>query len=280
MPIKKSVGEEIFTASREQKYLREYAHIATLMGLIHDLLKEFSCLHFSLIDPENQTSKKAGEHAHVCQQYGTHAIMVGGSTVSKREKVHSTVKEIKKKVHIPVILFPNSAVAISRNADYVFFMELLNSLEYRYRGGEQLKGALLIKKWGIIPISMGYIVVSTSTKPTTLEKRTQLDAIHQQDIEKAVKYAVYAEMRGMSCVYLEAGSNAEFPVATNMVHAVSTAINIPVIVGGGIKTADIAQEKIDAGARVIVNGTATEKNMTLIKEIIGRIGHTSHSPQK
>lgn len=268
------------TFSREQKYLREYVHIVTLMGLIHELLKEKPCLHFSLIDPENQTAHKAGEHAHVCQQYGTHAIMVGGSTVSERQKVHDTVKEIKKKVHIPVILFPNSAVAISRNADYVFFMELLNSLEYKYRGGEQLEGALQIKKWGIIPISMGYIVVSTSTKPTTLEKRTQLDAIHQKDIDKAVKYAVYAEMRGMSCVYLEAGSNAEYPVATNMVHEVSTAIDIPVIVGGGIKTADMAQEKIDAGAKVIVNGTATEKNIKLIKEIIGRIGHEYHSPQK
>ena len=255
-------------------------HIATLMDLIHELLNTFSCLHFSLIDPENQTPKKAGEHARVCQQYGTHTIMVGGSTVSKRQKVHETVKEIKKKLHIPVILFPNSAVAISRNADYVFFMELLNSLEYRYRGGEQLEGALLIKKWGIIPISMGYIVISTSTTPTTLEKRTQLDTIHQQDIEKAVKYAVYAEMRGMSCVYLEAGSNAEYPVATNMVHAVSTAIDIPVIVGGGIKTADMAQEIIDAGAKVIVNGTATEKNIQLIQQIIKRIGHASPSSQK
>lgn len=280
MAIKKSVGEEILTHSSEQKYLREYVYIATLMGLINELLKKFSFLHFSLVDPENQTPRKAGEHALVCQQYGTHAIMVGGSTVSKRQKVYDTIKEIKKKVHIPVILFPNSAVAISKNADYVFFMELLNSLEYRYRGGEQLEGALLIKKWGILPISMGYIVVSTSTKPTTLEKRTQLDTISQKDTEKAVKYAVYAEMRGMSCVYLEAGSNAERPVATRMVHAVSTAIDIPVIVGGGIKTADIAKEKIEAGARVIVNGTATEKNIKLIKEIIGRIEQVSYPSQK
>jgi putative glycerol-1-phosphate prenyltransferase len=131
-----------------------------------------------------------------------------------------------------------------------------------------------------MPISMGYIVVSTSTKPTTLEKRTHLDAIHQKDIEKAVKYAVYAEMRGMSCVYLEAGSNAEYPVATNIVHAVSTAIDIPVIAGGGIKTADMAQEIIDAGAKVIVNGTATEKNIQLIQQIIKRIGHASPSSQK
>jgi phosphoglycerol geranylgeranyltransferase len=174
-------------------------------------------------------------------------------------------------VYIPVILFPNAARAISNNADYVFFMELLNSLEYKYRGGEQLEGALLIKKWDIIPISMGYIVISTSKTPTTLETRTQLDTIHQEDVDKAVKYAVYAEMRGMSCVYLEAGSNAEYPVSTHMVHSVSSAIDIPVIVGGGIKTADMAQEKIDAGARVIVNGTATEKNIKLIKEIILRI---------
>ena len=241
------------------------------MGLIGDLLKIYSCLHFSLIDPENQTPLQAGERATLCQEYGTNAIMVGGSTVTKRQKVFGTIEEIKKKISIPIILFPNSAVAISRNADYVFFMELLNSLDYRYRGGEQLQGAILIKKWGIQPISMGYIVVSTSTKPTTLETKTKLDRIDQDDIEKAMKYAVYAEMRGMSCVYLEAGSNPEYPVGIEMIKAVREAITIPLIVGGGIRNPTLAKQRIEAGADVIVNGTATEKNIRLIKDIIQKI---------
>lgn len=237
------------------------------MGLIEELLKLHRCLHFSLIDPENQMPREAGNRARLCQEFGTNAIMVGGSTVTQRQKVFDTVREIKKQVRIPVILFPNSAIAISQNADYIFFMELLNSLDYRHRGGEQLEGALLIKKWGIKPIPMGYIVISTSTHPTTLETRTNLDRITRDEIEKTVKYAVYAELRGMSCVYLEAGSNAEHPVGIKMIQTVRQAIALPIIVGGGIKTASMAKERIEAGANVIVNGTATEKNIQLIKEI-------------
>jgi phosphoglycerol geranylgeranyltransferase len=242
------------------------------MVLIDELLKQHKCLHFSLIDPENQTARKAGIRAGLCQRYGTNAIMVGGSTVTEQQRVYDTVNEIKKNTDLPVILFPNSARAISKNADYIFFMELLNSKELRYRGEEQRKGVTIIKKWKIKPISMGYIVVSTSKNPTTIEQQTRLDRVGPTDAEKAVSYSLYAEMRGMSCVYLEAGSNAEKPVPNKMIEAVKESIEIPLIVGGGINDAGIAREKIDAGADVIVNGTATESNIRLIGEIIREIG--------
>ena len=114
-------------------------------------------------------------------------------------------------------------------------------------------------------------MISTSAKPTTLETRTKLDRITSDDSDKAVKYAVYAEMRGMSCVYLEAGSNPDYPVGVNTVQAVRHAIDIPLIIGGGIHTPSLAKERVEAGANVIVNGTATEKNIMVIREIIKKI---------
>lgn len=242
------------------------------MTILDQLLKKYRKAHFSLIDPDKQEPEEAGKRAGICENYGTNAIMTGGSTVRDRKSVYDTIEAIKKNVRIPVILFPNSAESISENADYIFFMSLLNSRDERFLIREQVKGASLVKRWGIEPISMAYIVVSTSEKPTMVETVAKLDRIGANDIEKAVDYALTAEYLGMDCVYLEAGSGAEKPVPNEMIRAVRKEVDIPIIVGGGIKSADIAKEKVDSGADVIVNGTATEENLEVIREIIRGIG--------
>jgi len=241
------------------------------MSLITELLSHNKKLHFSLIDPDKQTPEEAGKRAKICVQYGTNAIMIGGTTVQSRKIVYDTIQSIKQHVKVPTILFPNSADSVSENADYIFFMKLLNSKEDKYQISEQVRGAPLVKKWNIIPIPMAYLVISTSKKPTTVEKNVKLHRIQQDDIKKAVDYALYAEMTGMQCIYLEAGSDAEFPVPNDMLIAIRKEITIPIIVGGGIKNASIAKQKVDAGADIIVNGTATEGNIHVIKDIIQTI---------
>jgi len=241
------------------------------MNIIEELLQKYKKLHFSLIDPDKQTPEEAGERAKICAKYGTNAIMIGGTTIKERKTVYNTVKAIKKAAKVPTILFPNSADAISENADYIFFMKLLNSKENKYQISEQVRGAPLVKKWNITPIPTGYIVISTSKKPTTVEKNVKLHKIQIDDIKKAVEYAIYAEMTGMSCIYLEAGSDAERPVSNEMLKAIRSEIKIPIIVGGGIKNASTAKEKVDAGADIIVNGTATEENIRVIEDIIHTI---------
>lgn len=241
------------------------------MNIIEELLQNYKKLHFSLIDPDKQTPEEAGKRAEICAKYGTNAIMIGGTTVKDRKIVYDTIKSIKERVKVPTILFPNSADAVSENADYIFFMKLLNSKEDKYQISEQVRGAPLVKKWEIIPIPMGYIVISTSKKPTTIEKNVKLHKIQIDDIKKAVDYSLYAEMTGMSCIYLEAGSDAERPISNEMLKAIRSEINIPIIVGGGIKNSSTAKEKVDAGADIIVNGTATEGNIRIIEDIIQTI---------
>ena len=242
---------------------------------MHKLLQKNKKIHFSLIDRDTQDPKEAGRIAKVCKNYGTNAIMVGGSTIKNRKIMFDTVEAIKKNVKLPVILFPNSANSISENLDYIFFMMLLNSKEMKYITGEQFKGAPLVKKWGIEPISMGYIIISTSKKPTTVEKHVKLDKIHSNDIDKAVDYACRVELLGMSCIYMDAGSGAEKPISNEMIKAVDNAIDIPIIIGGGIRNGDTAKEKTDAGADAIVTGTVIEKNMENIEDIIKKIHNSS-----
>jgi len=63
---------------------------------------------------------------------------------------------------------------------------------------------------------------------------------------------------GMKLVYLEAGSGAEKHVPEEMVSAVKRTVEIPVIVGGGIRSGDDAFRVAKAGADIIVTGTAIE----------------------
>ena len=241
-----------------------------------ELMKERK-LHFSLIDPDKQPPSIAGDLAKKCEEYGSDAIMVGGSTVPDRQTAYRTIEEVKKNSRLPVIIFPNSANTIAENADYIFFMDLLNSPALEYKREQHMKGAKLVKKWGIKPIPMGYMVISTSSKPTTVETKIELDVIRGVDIEKAVEYAIYAECMGMQCIYLDAGSNPEKPVPDEMIKEVRKAVEIPIIVGGGIKSADVAIKKIEAGADVIVTGSIIEENIEELRKIIEAIHSASSS---
>jgi phosphoglycerol geranylgeranyltransferase len=249
------------------------------MNLIDELLKKYNKIHFSLIDPDTQSPEEAGEIAKACGEYGTNAIMVGGSTVNNRKMVYDTIEAIKQNVKLPVILFPNSAESISKNIDYILFLRLLNSTESQHHGKIQAKGAPLVKKWDIQPISTGYVIVSTSKKSTTVEQHVKLDIVRIDDVEKAVEYALWAEMLGMSCVYFDAGSGAEKPISNEMIQAIRSNISIPLIVGGGIRDGDTAKEKIDAGADAIVNGTIVEQDMKRIEDIVKKIESSTHDEE-
>ena len=224
-------------------------------------------MHFTLIDPEKQAPAEAGRLAKFAESCGSDAIMVGGSTASGKA-TDDAVRAIKAASKLPVILFPSTAEGVSVRADYLFFMMLMNSTNRRFLVGEQVKAAPQLAKAGVKPIPMGYIVVSTSRKPTAVEKVGEVDAIREGDVEKAVAYALTAQYYGMSCVYLEAGSGAEKPVPDAMVSAVKKALDIPLIVGGGIRDANTAEAKIRAGADVVVTGTIAEDDKSKLAEII------------
>ena len=182
--------------------------------------------------------------------------------------VDETVRSIKDACSLPVILFPATASGVSPRADYIFWMMLMNSSNRRFLVGEQAKAAVPLSKTKILPISMGYIVVSTSSRPTAVERVGEVERISEDDVDKAVSYALTAQYFGMECVYLEAGSGAEKPVSDAMVRAVRKALSVPIIVGGGIRDAGTARTKVAAGADIIVTGTVVERNPEIVRDII------------
>lgn len=228
-------------------------------------------LHFSLIDPDKQEPNIAGEMARAAEEAGTSAIMVGGSTIVSQVQVDECVKAIKEECNLPVILFPSGAKYLSKYADAVFFMSLLNSRNLDYVIREHVKGAPFVKQSGLEPISMGYVIVEPGM---TAGRLGQCDLIKRDDIKTAVGYALAAQYLGMQFFYLEAGSGAKDPVPNEMVRAVKENIDIPLLVGGGIRDTKTAREKARAGADIIVTGTKLEQEKNLkqaLKDLIEAI---------
>ncbi len=231
-------------------------------------------LHLTLLDPNKQSAKAAAEMAGQASDAGTDGIMIGGSTGISREAFDQTICAIKDQISLPVIIFPTNANSLSENADAVFFMSLLNSKNIKFITREQFHGARFVKQTGLETISMGYIVVSPGMM---VGKVGEAELVEREDLETAVNYSLIAQYFGMKLVYLEAGSGAPEPVPSQMIKTVKGSIDIPLVVGGGIRRPDVAVEVAKSGADIIVTGTVVEDSAnirTTLEELIHSIKHT------
>ncbi|MCD6557447.1 MAG: geranylgeranylglyceryl/heptaprenylglyceryl phosphate synthase [Candidatus Aenigmarchaeota archaeon] len=216
-------------------------------------------LHFSLIDPDplKQDINDVASKIRILEKLGTDAIMIGGSTNIVSSILDDVVGTVKENCSLPVILFPGNTSGISRQADAIFFMSLLNSRNPYWIVGAQVLGAPLVKRFGIEPISMGYLVIEPGG---TVSFVGDAKPLPRSKPKLVAAYALAAQYLGMSLVYLEAGSGVEEPISPEIIKTVKSAIDIPLIVGGGMKTADAVTASLEAGADIIVTGTACESD--------------------
>ena len=222
----------------------------------------------TLLDPDKQSSEEAGALSSEAATAGTDAIMVGGSTGVTQDKVDNTVLAIKEAAKLPVILFPASAANLSPHADALYFMSLLNSRDPRLIIGEQRLAAPIVRAWGLETIPMAYLVIEPGMRAGQIG---DAELISRKNPIVAVQYALAAQFLGMKLVYLEAGSGAPEPVPERVIRAVRDAIDIPVVVGGGIRTAEAATAVIRGGADIVVTGTIIEEARE--EEALRRIIH-------
>ncbi len=228
-------------------------------------------LYWVLLDPDDFSDGEAAKIAQEAQVAGVDGFLIGGSLL-KTNHLDSFITSVKKDVDIPVILFPGDATQISAAADAILFLSLVSGRNPMNLIGEQVKGAPLIKECGIEPISTAYMLIESGAV-TSVEFMSNTRPLPRSKPMIAAVHALAAQYMGMRTIYLEAGSGASKPVPNEMVSMVREYVDIPVIVGGGIRNADTALEKIDAGADIIVTGNLLHaKNGTeTMKEIAGAI---------
>lgn len=235
-----------------------------LSELLRELQSEGKKALSLLIDPDKQTPDTLSELLKITNNKpGPNFIFVGGSIVFNG--IDETVLRIKKLTNIPVYLFPGSAFQVSNHVDGIMLLSLISGRNPEFLIGNHVLAAPKIKKSGVDVFPTGYLLVDSGTN-TSVAYMSNTVPIPYNKTDIAVATAMAGELLGLHAIYLEAGSGAQKPVSLEMINAVRSSINIPLIVGGGINTNEQLKQILDAGADMVVIGTATENNPQRISD--------------
>ena len=221
-----------------------------------------SALLFVLIDSEASNINSAVNLAKEVEKLGASAILVGGSSATDQIEMAELVKNLKKTIKIPIILFPGNITGVVPYADAILFSSLMNSENPYFISQAQALGAPSVKKFGLEPLPTAYLVIGEGTSAWFVGAAR---GIPFDKPKIAAAYSLAAQFFGMRFVYLEAGSGATSNVKPEMVKEVRKVFDGILIVGGGIKDSKTAKTLVNAGADVLVIGTLLEKKGSLQK---------------
>jgi phosphoglycerol geranylgeranyltransferase len=237
---------------------------------VHKQLEKAKPGVLALFDPDRMsldTVRSVTEF--VCEQ-GVAGILIGSSLLVSPH-FGAFVAAVKKTTDKPVIIFPGCSHQVCSAADAIFFLSLLSGRNPNYLVGEQVKAVFAIRECGLEVIPVGYMLIESGSY-TAVEFVSDTKPIPRNKSEIAVAHALTGEYFGMKYIYLEAGSGAREHVPPDMVRDVKMTVSIPLIVGGGIRTAHAAQQILENGADYVVLGSIIEQSKEQFKEIMRSLG--------
>ncbi|MEP5339408.1 MAG: geranylgeranylglyceryl/heptaprenylglyceryl phosphate synthase [Algibacter sp.] len=218
-----------------------------------------------LIDPDKFSIENTSPFFEkVNASIATH-VFVGGSIVDDH-KTDILVSEIKKQTSLPIVLFPGGITQITNKADALLFLSLLSGRNPEYLIGKHIEAVSKLNKTNLEVIPTGYILIE-SGKVTAVEKVTETKPMPRNNIQNIVDTAKAGQLLGMELIYLEAGSGAKEPLTEAIISQVKKELNIPLVVGGGIKTKKQLENAYNSGADVVVIGTAFENDESFFNEL-------------
>jgi geranylgeranylglyceryl phosphate synthase family protein len=218
-----------------------------------------------LIDPDKVDGNHLPELINRCVDSNVDYIFVGGSLLTKGN-LHSTIEAIKSLCSIPVLIFPGSHQQIEPNADALLLLSLISGRNPELLIGQHVIAAPFIKKSGLEVLPTGYLLIESGTQ-TTVQYISNTTPLPSNKPEISACTALAGELLGMKLIFAEAGSGALNAVPEKIIKAIRDVISVPLIVGGGIRTAEQARKSCDAGADIIVVGNILEKEPELVNEI-------------
>lgn len=224
-----------------------------------------------LIDPDKYDRQGLEMLVLAARDNKVDLILVGGSLLAF-DHLDETLQTIKANSEIPLVLFPGSILQINDKADAVLLLSLISGRNADLLIGKHVIAAPYLKKSRLEILSTGYMLVESGPMTTAQYISNTLPIPRSKD-DIAVCTAMAGEMLGLRLIYMDAGSGAEMPIPASMIRKVKDSISIPLIVGGGIRSAEQALASCSAGADMIVVGNAIEKDPSCLKEI----AHAVHS---
>jgi len=222
-----------------------------------------------LIDPDKLVESKLKIQIQYAEKAKVDFIFLGGSLISNNG-IDLSMKIIKELTNIPVIIFPGNVTHLHDDADAVLFLSLISGRNPDLLIGNHIHVAPTLKRKSIETIPTGYMLIE-SGKITSAQYISNTIPIPREKPDIAIATAIAGELLGLKAIYMDAGSGADNTISENMIQQVKSNIDIPLIIGGGIRNANTAVNIAKAGADIIVVGNAAEENPELIIEISEQI---------
>ena len=211
-----------------------------------------------LIDPDKKNDKNIDQLIENANQNGVDAIFVGGSLMMDG-RCSERVAKIRSLAEIPVIFFPGGISQLNSHYDAILFMSIISGRNPHYLIGEQVIAAPIVKDLGIEVIPTGYLLLDGGSD-SAVQFMSGTAPIPMDKPDISIAHALAAQYLGKKLIYLEAGSGAKQAVPNELIKEVVEHVDIPLIVGGGIRKPEVAREKVEAGASFVVTGTIIEEN--------------------
>jgi len=211
-----------------------------------------------LIDPDRKSENGLADKVNKINNSGVDAIFVGGSLMMDGRS-SDRVAQIRSLAEIPVIFFPGGISQLNSHYDAILFMSIISGRNPHYLIGEQVIAAPIVKDLGIEAIPTGYLLLDGgSDSSVQFMSGTAPIPIDKPDI--SIAHALAAQYLGKKLIYLESGSGAKQAIPNELIKEVVEYVDIPLIVGGGIRKPEVARQKVEAGASFVVTGTIIEEN--------------------
>lgn len=232
----------------------------------HTLTVKAHAQFILLLDPDKLPISDVSSVVKGSIEAGVDIFFIGSSIIID-SNFDLFVKEVKQHAEDkPVIIFPGGSMQVSSHADGILFMSLISGRNPDFLIGQQVLASANVKRSGIKAIPTAYMLVESGVT-TSVEFMSNTKPLPPEKADITVAHAMAAELLGFKLIYLEAGSGAINPVSNKLIYATKKSVDLPLIVGGGIKTPEIAAEKVKAGANFIVCGTVFEDNTYNFKQL-------------
>jgi putative glycerol-1-phosphate prenyltransferase len=218
-----------------------------------------------LLDPDNLDEAGCMRLLTLTETHSVDYFFVGGSLVTTQHQA-ALLHLLKSRSSVPVILFPSSSLHIDGQADGILLLSLISGRNPDFLIGQHVVAAPLLRASQLEIIPTGYMLVDTGRQTTASYMSGTTPLPHDKPAIAACT-AMAGEQLGLRLMYLDGGSGAMYPVSAATIRAVRQAVEVPLVVGGGINTAEKAQTALAAGADVIVIGNQIEKDPEFLAEV-------------
>lgn len=209
-----------------------------------------------LLDPDKLTLDEIPQKKADFQNENIDVILVGGSLINHL-RTDDLIDTLKAHFSQPIFLFPGSPIQFSAKADGLLFLSLISGRNPDLLIGRHIEIAPTLKRLPIEVLPTGYMLINDG-RATSASYISNTQPIPSSKWDIAVATAQAGELLGLKCIYLDAGSGADEHIPLKTIQLVAEGVDIPVIVGGGIRTLQEREDIWAAGADMIVVGTALE----------------------